>query len=73
MVYVREYNLELGAFDTLIVLFVEHIHSGAGGMMRRERDIGKTFTGLKRVAKQLKLNSRRFKSHYKTVITKNSS
>ena len=72
MVYVHEFNFAIGSFGTLIVVYAEHIHSGAGGMHRRERDINKTFKGLETIAKELKVNKNRFRSHFDTIITKDS-
>eukprot|EP00929_Paragymnodinium_shiwhaense_P110460 TRINITY_DN77496_c0_g1_i1.p1 TRINITY_DN77496_c0_g1~~TRINITY_DN77496_c0_g1_i1.p1 ORF type:complete len:169 (-),score=31.63 TRINITY_DN77496_c0_g1_i1:416-922(-) len=53
MVFVREFQVELGVLGPHIVLVCEHIFSGAGGQDRRTRDAGKKFIGATEVAAKL--------------------
>ena len=72
MVYVHEYHLEFGTFGNQVLLYTIHLHSGCGGQMKPHEISAKAAASLKAVATTLKVNPGRFKSHYSTIILKDT-
>lgn len=60
MVFVTEYEVQIGAVGTHVIVCADHLHSGAGGMNRRERDVGKKLHGAAKICAALQLNPSRW-------------
>ena len=63
MVLVAEYVLKGGTFGENVVLIVECLHMGAGGMEVNARDAGKTSTGVPATATALGVARHDFLQH----------
>ena len=63
MVLVAEYVLKGGTFGENVVLIVECLHMGAGGMESNARDAGKTSTGVPATATALGVARHDFLQH----------
>ena len=61
MVLIAEYVCKGGTFGENVVLIVELLHKGAGGMERNARDAGKKSNGVPATAKSIGVNPKTFR------------